>query len=83
MRKIFFYNAINEAMFLAMHNDKKVIAYGLGISDPKSIFGTTLGLQEEFGEDRVFDMPIAENAMTGMALEQQYLDTNQYWFIKD
>ena len=68
MRKIFFYNAINEAMFLAMHNDKKVIAYGLGISDPKSIFGTTLGLQEEFGEDRVFDMPIAENAMTGMAV---------------
>ena len=41
---------------------------GLGVPDPKGLFGTTLGLQEEFGSDRVFDMPISENAMTGVAI---------------
>ncbi|NQT66542.1 MAG: hypothetical protein HQ569_03060 [Actinobacteria bacterium] len=49
--------AINEAMFYAMEQDKSVICFGLGVDDPKRIFGTTLGLKERFGPDRVFDMP--------------------------
>ena len=67
-REITFAMAINEALFDAMKEDKTIICYGLGIDDPKGIFGTTLGLQEEFGEDRVFDMPTSENAMTGIAI---------------
>ena len=67
-RHISYADAINEAMTLAMRTDDAVIAYGLGIDDPKGIFGTTLGLQEEFGSQRVFDMPVAENAMTGVAI---------------
>ncbi|MCZ4263395.1 hypothetical protein O4G76_21465, partial [Limimaricola sp. G21655-S1] len=43
-----------------------VLCYGLGVDDPKRIFGTTAGLQERFGAARVFDMPTAENAMTGI-----------------
>lgn len=68
MRQINFGKAINEAYIEAMKFDKNVIAYGLGIDDPKGIFGTTLGLKELFGEDRVFDMPTSENAMTGVGI---------------
>ena len=63
-----FANAINEALYVAMTIDSNVICYGLGTSDPKGIFGTTLGLQEKFGEQRVFDMPTSENAMTGIGI---------------
>ncbi len=68
MREITYGQAINEAYMEAMRRDKNVIAYGLGIDDPKGIFGTTLGLKERFGEERVFDMPTSENAMTGVAI---------------
>ncbi len=67
-RIINFAKAINEAYFEAMKIDKSVISYGLGIDDPKGIFGTTLGLKDKFGANRVFDMPTSENAMTGVAI---------------
>lgn len=67
-RIINFAQAINEALFIAMQQDGKVITYGLGVDDPKRIFGTTMGLKEKFGTDRVFDTPVSENAMTGVAI---------------
>ena len=67
-RTLTFSEAINEALFQAMEIDESVICYGLGVPDPKGVFGTTLNLQERFGEDRVFDMPASENAMTGVAI---------------
>lgn len=67
-RVINFTKAINEALTIAMGLDEKVLAYGLGVDDPKHIFDTTKGLQEEFGKERVFDMPTSENAMTGVAI---------------
>jgi len=67
-RTITFAQAINEALFQAMEMDDNVICYGLGVPDPKGVFGTTLGLQERFGPERVFDMPASENAMTGVAI---------------
>lgn len=60
--------AINEALDVAMATDPAVISYGLGTTDPKGIFGTTLGLHDKYGGDRVFDMPTAENAMTGIGI---------------
>ena len=60
--------AINEGMHQVMSEHGNVIAYGLGVDDPKAIFGTTLGLKEAFGSERVFDMPTSENAMTGVAI---------------
>lgn len=68
MRTLSYAQAVNEAMHQAMADDENVIAYGLGVGDPKQIFGTTEGLLERFGPDRVFDMPTAENAMTGVAV---------------
>lgn len=51
-----------------MDRDEKVVAFGLGINDPKGVFGTTLGLAEKFGRRRVFDIPTSENALTGVGV---------------
>ncbi|WP_019939033.1 alpha-ketoacid dehydrogenase subunit beta [Bordetella sp. FB-8] len=67
-RQLTFAKAINEALNVALEADDKVICYGLGADDPKGIFGTTLGLRQRFGSARVFDMPLSENAMTGVAI---------------
>ena len=67
-RELSFSAAINEAMHQAMESDESVITYGLGVDDPKAIFGTTSGLKDKFGGERVFDMPTSENAMTGVAV---------------
>jgi len=67
-RQLTFVKAINEALTIAMEADNSVICYGLGVSDPKGIFSTTLGLEEKFGKERVFDIPSSENAMTGVAI---------------
>ena len=63
-----FASAINEGLHQAMDIDSSVICYGLGVNDPKAVFGTTAGLEEKFGKERVFDMPTSENAMTGVAV---------------
>ncbi len=48
-------------------NPKFLIA-GLGVSDPKGVFGTTLGLVEKYGPQRVLETPTSENAMTGVGV---------------
>ena len=63
-----FATAINEALHEAMQQDTSVICYGLGVTDPKAVFGTTSNLEQRFGSERVFDMPTSENAMTGVAI---------------
>jgi pyruvate dehydrogenase E1 component beta subunit len=67
-RKISFAAAIREATELSMETYPNVFLMGLGVDDPKAIFGTTAGLKEKFGERRVFDVPVSENALTGAAL---------------
>ncbi len=63
-----FANAVNKALHQAMQIDSSVICYGLGVTDPKAVFGTTANLEKRFGSGRVFDMPTSENAMTGVAI---------------
>lgn len=60
--------AINEAIDLCMARDPKIYIIGLGVPDPKGIFGSTLGLQQKFGTHRVMDMPVSEAGMTGIAI---------------
>src|SRR5579884_513408 len=67
-REITFAEALNEAMAVCLEADPTVYLMGLGVPDPKGVFGTTLGLQEKFGVRRVMDMPTSENAMTGVAV---------------
>ncbi|MBI1883208.1 MAG: alpha-ketoacid dehydrogenase subunit beta [Chlamydiae bacterium] len=67
-RELKFFEAIHEAFDLCLAKDPHVYIMGLGVPDPKGIFGTTLGLQEKYGSDRIMDMPTAENGITGVAL---------------
>ncbi len=68
LRNITFAESINEALKQALLKDKSLICYGLGVTDPKAVFGTTKDLEKMFGSSRVFDMPTSENAMTGVAI---------------
>ncbi len=66
-REIFFYDSINEAIEQSIKKNNKVILMGLGVDDPKGVFGTTLGLKKKF-KNNVYDLPTAENSFTGFAL---------------
>ena len=67
-RTLSFCDAINEALHQAMEADPRVILMGEGVDDPRAVFGSTRGLQERFGKARVFDIPLAENGMTGVVV---------------
>ena len=60
--------AINKALEEEMTRNKKLVCFGLGANDNMKFFGTTKGLKEKFGEQRVFETPTSENAMTGIGI---------------
>ena len=64
--KINFSTAIKQAMYDAMKLDNKVLVYGLGVGTSGNIYGTTKGLKEKFGKQRIFDTPASESALTAM-----------------
>lgn len=63
-----FTEAIRLALHDSLEDDDSVRVFGLGVADPKAVFGTTSGLVEEFGSERVFEIPLSENAITGAAV---------------
>ena len=67
-RQISYVEAIREALDQSMAQDERVIVIGEGVPDPKAIFNSTLGLQEKYGKDRVFDMPLSESGVTGACI---------------
>lgn len=60
--------ALREALDLCLERDPSVYVMGEGIADPKGIFGTTAGLVDKYGTERVIEMPIAENGLTAIAI---------------
>jgi pyruvate dehydrogenase E1 component beta subunit len=67
--KVFSYReALLQSMRDALRWNPNVIILGQGVDDHKGTFGTTVGLAKEFGPDRVFDTPLAEEGMTGLAV---------------
>ena len=64
--KITVSQAINLAHKNILRNSNKSICMGLGIRDPKRIFGTCNDLLEEFGPERIIEPPTSENALTGI-----------------
>tara|TARA_Y100000768_G_scaffold359011_1_gene315205 strand:+ start:521 stop:1585 length:1065 start_codon:yes stop_codon:yes gene_type:complete len=59
---------LNITLKELMQKNKNIVSFGLGIDDPKNIFGTTAGMVEKFGKKRVFDTPTSENALTGIGI---------------
>ena len=64
-RVLSYAGAIREALDLALAADPGVFVLGQGVDDPGSMFGTTKGLHEKYGRDRVFDTPLSEESMMG------------------
>ncbi|GEK09519.1 alpha-ketoacid dehydrogenase subunit beta [Pseudoalteromonas peptidolytica] len=67
-RLLKYYEALNEGAAQAMSEDHRVFMMGLDVDDHKGIQGSTLGLVEKFGAERVFTTPLSEDAMTGVAI---------------
>lgn len=60
--------ALYEATRQEMERDPAVFVFGLGVDDPKGMYGTTKDLHQIFGAERNFDTPLSEDAMTGVAI---------------
>ncbi|HNV85626.1 MAG TPA: transketolase C-terminal domain-containing protein [Candidatus Omnitrophota bacterium] len=60
--------AILDALTAAMERDPSVLIMGIGVDDHKAVFGSTKNLVDRFGRERVFDTPLSEAAMTGVAI---------------
>ncbi len=67
-RTLSYTDAVREAADLEMARDPSVIVFGLDVDDPKAIQGTTKGLLQKYGPERVFGTPLSEDAMTGAAI---------------
>lgn len=58
--------AIREALFQTMQSNSEVCVVGQGVNDKEGIWGTTVGLYKEFGEERVMESPLSECGMMGI-----------------
>ncbi len=67
-RQISYAQAINEAQGQAMDLSPDVLVMGQLADTRAGIFGTTTGLVDRFGRDRVRDFPVSENLMTAAAM---------------
>lgn len=59
--------AIREALDAELAADENVILFGEDVAVAGGVFAVTPGLHEKYGDERVFDTPISELAMTGAA----------------
>ncbi|RSK26869.1 alpha-ketoacid dehydrogenase subunit beta [Bacillus sp. HMF5848] len=60
--------AITDALRVELKNDPNVLVFGEDVGLNGGVFRATEGLQKEFGEDRVFDTPLAESGIGGLAV---------------
>jgi pyruvate dehydrogenase E1 component beta subunit len=66
MREITYLQAIYEAQYEEMKRDSRV--YIMGEDIRSSVFGTTKGMVEEFGEERVRNTPLSEAGFAGVGI---------------
>jgi acetoin:2,6-dichlorophenolindophenol oxidoreductase subunit beta len=67
-RTLAYVDALKEGVQQEMEDDDSVFVFGLDVDDHKFIQGSTRGLLEQFGPERVFTTPLSEDAMTGVAI---------------
>ncbi|MNW33360.1 Pyruvate dehydrogenase E1 component subunit beta [compost metagenome] len=60
--------AIRDALRVELKRDPNVLLFGEDVGHVGGVFRATEGLQKEFGEERVFDTPLAESAIGGLAV---------------
>ncbi len=60
--------AINQGLQQALAEDDRVLVFGEDVAADGGVFRVTEGLYEQFGETRVFDTPLAESGIVGLAV---------------
>lgn len=60
--------AITDALRCELKDDENVLVFGEDVGVNGGVFRATEGLQKEFGEDRVFDTPLAESGIGGLSI---------------
>jgi 2-oxoisovalerate dehydrogenase E1 component beta subunit len=68
MAEVTMAQALNEALRFSLNEDDRVLVLGEDIGKLGGVFRITDKLQAEFGDDRVFDTPLAESAIAGVSL---------------
>lgn len=66
-RKMNMYTAINDALMIAMRSDDGAIVFGEDVAFG-GVFRCTQNLLTEFGPSRVFNTPLSENGIVGLAI---------------
>ena len=61
-------DALKQGLSQAMEMDEKVVVIGQLVDYAPGVFGSTTGLAERFGSERVRDFPVAESAMTALGI---------------
>ncbi|RUR15876.1 alpha-ketoacid dehydrogenase subunit beta [Legionella sp. km535] len=60
--------AVTQALAYELAHDENVVVFGEDVGKNGGVFRATAGLQERFGEKRVFDTPLAESMIAGLAI---------------
>ena len=68
MAEVTMVQALNRALRDSLADDDRMLVFGEDIGKLGGVFRVTDGLQAEFGEERVFDSPLAESGIAGVAV---------------
>jgi pyruvate dehydrogenase E1 component beta subunit len=60
--------AVRDGLKCELERDDDVVVFGEDVGENGGVFRATQGLHEEFGEERVFDTPLAESGIVGTAV---------------
>jgi len=62
-------DALSQALHEEMARDRRVVLFGEDVASPQGgVFGVTRGLVERFGQDRIWNTPLAEAAIVGVGM---------------
>lgn len=68
MSVISYIEAVTQALREEMRRDERVFVLGEDVGKRGGVFRATMGLIDEFGEERVIDTPLSESAIVGVAI---------------
>jgi len=60
--------AVTQALAYELAHDENIVVFGEDVGKNGGVFRATAGLQAQFGEQRVFDSPLAESMIAGLAI---------------
>jgi pyruvate dehydrogenase E1 component beta subunit len=68
MSNITLLEAVTQALAYELNQDQDIVVFGEDVGKNGGVFRATAGLQDRFGEERVFDSPLAESMIAGLAI---------------